>query len=479
MSDLQFNDAHRIISQIRELLQRQQMVESVSSNQTADDKNNLVASITRKQHLGELYKLVNRLHPSDIATLLEQLPPAECLQIWHLIAASIIGAVLLELSDTLRDTLVKQLADDDLLHMAKHLDSDEIADLMLALPEARSSQLLSALPAGIRDHVKTTMQFPEDTVGAWMEFDYQIVNQDERLDAVIEQLREQGALVDDSGKLMVIDSTGALCGVLSVTDLLLKNGAAQVSEVMQKAAAVFHTSDSAEQAARDFERYELTVVPVVNLHNKLVGVLRVNSLMDLMEELNRRTFMAQAGLVREESLFDPFMQSARNRWPWIALNLMIVFIASRVISQFETTISSMVALAALLPITANIGGNTGNQVVALVIRGLALKQLDRQNLPHLFAKEMSVALINGAIWGTVTGIIILLIYQRLDLALVIMLAMLLTIVMAAFVGICMPLLLKKLNQDPALGSSVITTGFTDTFGFLIFLGLASLLLHLT
>jgi magnesium transporter len=273
---------------------------------------------------------------------------------------------------------------------------------------------------------------------------------------------------------MVVDHEGVFKGMLSANQLLIKSGDCVVSEVMHTQSPVFHTSDSAEQAARDFERYELIIAPVVNMHGKLVGVLRVNSLMDLMEELSQRAFLAQAGLSKEENLFDPLLKSAKNRWPWIALNLVIVLIASRIIDQFTATISSMVALAALLPVTANIGGNSGNQVVALVIRGLALQQLDHKNLARLFVKETSVAMINGVVWGAVASIVTYSLYGSFHLAAIMLLAMILTMVLAGLVGVIIPFFLKQLKQDPALGSSVITTGVTDTLGFLIFLGLATM-----
>lgn len=275
---------------------------------------------------------------------------------------------------------------------------------------------------------------------------------------------------------MVVDDHGILKGTLSLEDLLTKSGDLPISEVLDDQPITFHTRDSAQDAASAFERYELIVAPVINAHGKLVGVLRVSALLDLIDEMAQRQLLVQAGLNKEENLFDPIMQSAKNRWPWIALNLVIVFIASRIIDQFETIISQVVALAALLPITANIGGNAGNQVVALVIRGLATKQLDQSNRVHLVKKEISIALVNGVLWGFVTGLITLVLYQNFSLALVMLLAMLCTMLFAATIGVAIPIILKSMGQDPALGSSVIITGTTDTLGFLIFLGLAAAIL---
>lgn len=472
----QLKQTEHIFHLIYDLLNRQELVETLTMRQENKDKQALVELLTVKQYQGEIQQLLNRLHPYDIANLLEQLPPVQRSFIWQLLQSEHMGAVLLELSDSLRQTLLAELQPTDLIRAASHLDTDEIADLMQELPDEIGDSVLSSLPQQQRENVQSTLLFPEESVGAWMEYDFAVVLEHQTLDQVLRELRQKGKLPDESGFIMVINSAGLFQGLLLVSDLLIKRGDLRVADCMLKQAHIFHTTDSADEAARDFERYELLVAPVVNAHQKLVGVLRVSSLMDLLEEQSQRQFLAQAGLSKEENLFDPMMKSAKNRWPWIALNLVIVLIASRVIDQFQTTISSMVALAALLPITANIGGNTGNQVVALVIRGLALKQLDANNLRRLYIKEFSVAAVNGLIWGSLTGLLTLFLYQNLGLAFVMMLAMSGTMVLAALIGVSIPLILKKLKQDPVLGSSIITTGMTDTLGFLIFLSLASLLL---
>ena len=469
--------SQQIIQLIKDVLSKQSLVQEFVVRQEHHDKQDLIESLTKRQHQGEIQQLVNRLHPSDIANLLEQLPPPQREIIWPLIEHKYVGSVLLEVSDSLREALLDKLHSDDLISVASHLEIDELADLMLALPDESAENLLSSLPTEQRENVKATLSFPEDTVGAWMEYDIPVVREDITLDVVLRYLRKKGSIPDSSGKIMVVDDMGQLKGILPVDTLLIMEGDRLVSSVMQSDFKAFHTDDSAEDAAQDFERYGLLIAPVTNSFGKLVAVLRASSLMDLMNELTQRKFLVQAGISKEESLFDPYLDSARNRWPWIALNLFIVLIASRIIDHFETTISGMVALAALLPITANVGGNSGNQVVALVIRGLALKQIDAQNLPRLYVKEFLVAVINGLMWGGITAVLIFIMYGNIRLSIVIMLSMITTMLMSAMIGVSVPVLLKKMNQDPALGSSVIITGLTDTLGFLIFLGLAAFLIN--
>lgn len=476
MSDQHNHALSQAIQRIQVLVNRKDVVDAWLHKQNQQPKQAIVESLTQRQHLAELESMINRLHPADIALLLESTRPDQRPMIWHLVKHENAGAVLLELSDSVRIALVENSPAEHLAAAAQHLESDEIVDLVQELPEEIVPSLLSSLPSHEREEVRSAMSFPEDCVGAWMEFDVPVVRDDISLDVVVRFFRLQGALPDNSGKIMVVDDNGLLKGTLALEDLLTKSGDLPISDVLDPSPVTFHTRDSAQDAASAFERYELIVAPVVNAHGRLVGVLRVSALMDLLDEIAQRQLLIQAGLNKEENLFDPILQSAKNRWPWIALNLVIVFIASRIIDQFETIISQVVALAALLPITANIGGNAGNQVVALVIRGLATKQLDHSNRILLVKKEVSVAVVNGLLWGFVTGLVTLILYQNFNLALVMFLAMFCTMLFAAIIGVAIPIILKSAGQDPALGSSVIITGTTDTLGFLIFLGLAASIL---
>ena len=476
MSDFHTQHLSQSIQRIQLLINRKEVIEAWLHSQNKQPKHSLVESLTHRQHLTELGQLINRLHPADTALLLESIPPEQRPLIWHLIDEEKAGAVLLELSDSVKHELINHSDAQILTAAAQHLESDEIADLVQELPKEIAPDLLFSLPSEERDRVRSAMSFPEECVGAWMEFDIPVVRDDISLDVVLRFFRRQGSLPDNSGQIMVVDDYGHLKGTLALEDLLTHSGDLPIADVLDDKPITFHTNSSAEEAARSFERYELTVAPVVNAHNKLVGVLRVTALMDLIAEQAHKKLLLNAGLNKEENLFDPISKSAKNRWPWIALNLLIVFIASRIIDQFEMVITQVVALAALLPITANISGNAGNQVVALVIRGLATKQLNASNTLQLLRKELSISLMNGLIWGCITAFITYLLYSNIYLSLVMMLAMLSTMLFASLIGVAIPIALKRLGQDPALGSSVIITGTTDTLGFLIFLGLAAVIL---
>lgn len=281
----------------------------------------------------------------------------------------------------------------------------------------------------------------------------------------------------DSRVLMVVDERGFFQGTLEMEALLVNPGSMPVAKVTNKEAVVFHTDDEAQDAATAFKRYDLISVPVVNAHNRLVGSLNVEAVLDYIHSASQKDLLGQVGLHEEESdLFTPVWRAAKNRWPWLMLNLLIAFIAALIIGQFEATISALVALAALMPITANVGGNAGNQSLALVIRGLSTNQLNQSNMLRLARKEVSVGIINGLVWGGVMALATLVLYGDLRLALIMQVAMVVTLFMAGLTGVLVPATLKKLGLDPVLGSSILITGITDTMGFFIFLGFAALVL---
>ena len=265
-------------------------------------------------------------------------------------------------------------------------------------------------------------------------------------------------------------------GTLPIDQLLVRDGALAVSEVMDAEPKYFLTSDREDQAAEAFERYDLIAAPVVNLHKQVVGMLTVDKVLEQVKQDSFKQALSQVGLSEDEDLFAPIWQSGRKRLAWLGLNLLTAFVASRVVGGFEDSIAQLTALAALMPIVASIGGNTGNQTVALVIRGLALSQLNVRNMFFLLRKELAIGAINGALWGVVMAAATFLLYRSLGLAAVMASAMLLNMLVASAVGVLCPLILDRMGRDPVMGSSILLTAITDSMGFFIFLALASLLL---
>ncbi|OQW93095.1 MAG: magnesium transporter [Beggiatoa sp. IS2] len=463
------------LTQVISLLKKQELVSMLVSKQDSP-RQNLVQILVEKQHLTELHQKLQQLHPADVAYVLENLPPKERQLVWDLLKIENHGAILLELSDNVRKTLIADMEDSEIMEVAEHLDTDEIADLVPDLPKDTVFKLLTALDSQDRAQVQSVLTFPEDTVGALMEFDMVTVREDVMLDVVLRHLRQRGELPARTNQLFVVERSGKLTGLLLLRDLLTNDPETLVSTVMIKNPIFFYTNEATREVAQAFERYDLISAPVINSHQQLVGCINIDAIIDFMNATSHKEMLNQVGLSEEENIFAPLWQSAKNRWMWLALNLMTAFIASRVIGIFAGTIEKLVALATLMPIVASIGGNTGNQTIALMIRGLTLNQINARNFRHLLAKEITISIVNGTVWGSVVGLFAYVLYQHYELSLVLIAAMLINLLIASLAGVFVPVILYKLKYDPVMGSSVILTALTDSMGFFIFLGLATIFL---
>jgi magnesium transporter len=463
-------------AQIIELLSRQ-AVEKEWLSRSESRRQDVVAHLVERQHQAALQQRLSHFHPADIAFVLESLSPEARAAAWALVPSQRHAAVLLEAADGVRRSLIADMAAEDIGALVRTLDPDDIADLLGSLPEAQRQAVLDGLDRADQAEVRSVLSFPEESVGAMMDLDFIAVREDTSLEAVHRLLRRRKTLPPHTNQLFVVDRGNGLRGVLALDLLLLEEPETCVGDVMTPQPTYFYTDDHERDAVAAFEKYDLISAPVVNLHRQVVGRLTVDAVVDAINERAQSAGLRKVGLTEaDEDLFSPVMPSARRRWPWLAINLATAFVASRVIGAFEQTIAALVALATLMPIVASIGGNSGNQSVALVIRGLALNQLGPAQLRQILGRELSINAVNGAVWGLVLGIATLLLYRDLSLAAVIAFALLLNLIAAALVGVLAPVLLHRFGRDPAMGSSIILTATTDSMGFFIFLGLASVVL---
>ena len=305
------------------------------------------------------------------------------------------------------------------------------------------------------------------------------VREDVSLEAVLRYLRRFEALPDHTDQVFVVDRNDRLQGSLPLGELLINEPEAMVADVMQRDVLRLDPLDDASEAAQAFERYDLVSAPVVDPQGRLIGRLIVADVLDVIREEGESDLFQQAGLIEEEDLFSSVWNSAKNRWLWLAVNLCTAFFASRVIGAFEGTIEKVVALAALMPIVAGIAGNSGNQTMTLVIRSLALGQVTSGNARRLLYKELAIAGLNGVVWGGIAGLFAWWLYRGSAqgglLGLTMTLAIVLNLLVGAMIAMAVPLVLERSGRDPAIGSSVLLTFSTDSMGFFIFLGLATLL----
>lgn len=464
------------LAHVSNLLRRYRLIEGLVHLQNDSVGEALADSTVQKQNLSELQHYLDQLHPADIAVILEALPLDDRLLIWSMVRTENDGEVLLETSDAVRETLITDMHSDELIAATEFLDTDEIADLAPDLPQEVMDDVFRSLPIEEREQLRAAMSYAEDSVGALMDFDIITIREDVRLEVVLRYLRRFEELPDHTDQLFVVDRAEHLQGVLLISQLLVSDPEKLVADVITKEMIKLCPDDVAQDAASAFERYDLVSASVVDTTGKLLGRVTVDTVIDFIRDKAENEVLNLAGLKEEEDLFASVFQSVKNRWVWLAINLVTAFIASRVIGIFEDSIAKLVALAALMPIIAGIGGNSGNQTITMIVRAMALDQIQRRSAWKLLAKEVGVSVINGILWGAVVGIFTFAMYHDPELGLVMMLAMLLNLVLAALLGVLIPLTLRKLGRDPALGSSVMITAVTDSGGFFIFLSLATFFL---
>ncbi|MCG3186611.1 MAG: Magnesium transporter MgtE [Rhodocyclaceae bacterium] len=468
-------NVQQALAEIQHLLARHRLVEGLVHRQ-AMPRHELVETLVHKQHVAELARRLDAMHAADIAFVLEALPLDDRLFVWDLVKAERDGEILLEVSDPVRESLIESMEPKELVAAAEQLDADELADLAPDLPRGVMEDVFRLLGAEEREQLRAAMSYPEDAVGALMDFDLVTVREDVSLEVVLRYLRRFDELPDHTDQVYVVDRQEHLRGVLPLARLLVADPEARVADVMLSNPLTLTAEDRADEASRWFERYDLVSAAVVDAKGRLVGRVTVDSVLDFVREQQEAERLAQAGLREEEDIFAGVLDSVKNRWAWLAINLVTATLASRVIGLFEGSIERLVALAALMPIVAGIGGNSGNQTITMIVRAIALGQVRTDAARKLYRKEIAVATVNGVVWGGLLGILAWGLYGSVSLGLVMTVAMLLNLLLAAIVGVAIPMTLSRLGRDPAVGSSVMITAVTDSGGFFIFLGLATLFL---
>jgi magnesium transporter len=469
------------LAEVQDWLGRLSLIRDMARQETDDhgERADLVERINEAQLLSHLQARLARLHPADSAYILEALPRDERLIVWDLIDHERDGEILLEVSDAVRESLIGSMDRSELVSVAGRLDTDDLVDIAPDLPREVVEEVTAGLSPEEREKLRTALSYDEDTVGARMDFDVVRVREDVALEVVLRYLRRFDELPPHTDKVFVVDRFESLVGVLPIDRLLTRDPESLVADSMERETLTLEPGDDIYEAAQAFERYDLVSAPVVGPNNRLIGRLTVAEVVDAIREEGEYELFSKAGLREEEDLFAGVWSSARNRWVWLALNLCTAFFASRVIDAFEDTIGRVVALATLMPIVAGIAGNSGNQTMTLFVRSLALGQVTPSNALRLFYKELAIAGLNGIFWGGIAGAFAWWLYRDsphgMLLGLTMTLAMILNLLVGATVAMAVPILLQKLGRDPAVGSSVLLTFSTDSMGFFIFLGLATLI----
>lgn len=415
-------------------------------------------------------------HPADIADALERLTPEKRPAAWEQIPPNATGQVLAELSEGVFKDLAQELDPTELIESIKLLDIDDIADLIPDLPDEILADVLFAVDTETRNSLGEVLAYPEDSAGGLMNLDTTSVRDNASLEVIIRFLRLKTELPAQTDVIYLVDRQKRLTGILPIERLITAPAHDLALKHSIENPVTFDSLDDEEEVAKAFADYDLVSAPVVNEKQELLGRITVDDVVDVIREQAEHDIMAAAGLQDEADIFAPVVKTSANRAVWLGVNLLTALLGSWVIGQFEGSIKELVALAVLMPIVASMGGNAGTQTLTVVIRGMAMGTISRGNMFNVLKKESMVGVLNGLLWAFVTAIIAGLWYQDQHLGMVIAAAMVANLFMGAIAGVCIPILLDKLNIDPALAGGVALTTVTDVVGYFSVLGLATVLL---
>ena len=421
-------------------------------------------------------RMVASLHPAEIALLLESVPPRQRQLVWEMVDPDSEGEVLVELSESVRQELIDEMEPGELVAAAKELEVDDLADLVGELPETVTLQVLRSMDQRDRERLRTVLSWPEDSAGGLMNTDTVSVRADVTLEVVLRYLRMRGELPARTDSLFVVDRDDRYLGTVALTRLITGDPEAMVGDNLDAEAPRIDPATPAHEVSQLFQDRDLVSAAVVGAEGRLLGRITIDDVVDVIRQEAEHSVMSMAGLQDEEDLFAGIVPSTRRRLLWLGINLVTAFMAAAVVKSFEGTIEKVAALAALMPIVASMGGIAGTQTVTLIIRGLALGQVQWSNARWLLFKEIAVGGLNGLLWAVVVGAVTVVWFGTWQIAFILGAAMLVNLLAAATVGVLVPLALRRLDIDPALSAGVILTTFTDCIGFATLLGLGALFL---
>ena len=448
------------------------MTQATQHNNLLSQLGSAIDSVT----LNQVRHTLNNLSPPDVAHQLETAPPKYRRILWELVDPEISGEVIHELSDDIRLEFLDEMDSAEVASITEGLEVDDIVDILQQLPDRVIPEVLQAMSAQDRQRVESVLTYDEDTAGGLMDTEVITVRPDITVDVVLRYLRRFEEIPEITDNLFVVNRDDTFVGNLPLGMLLTSSPTTSVREVINTEVRGIHVNLTDSEVAQLFQRHDLVSAPVVDDENRLVGRITIDDVVDVIVEDADHSLLAMAGLSDTEDTFSSIGKTVPRRAVWLGVNLLTAIFASTAISLFEDTLDKVVALAILMPIVASMGGVAGSQTLTVVIRGMALGQIERGNLNFLLSKEFAVGALNGLLYALIVGCVVSLWFQDATMALIIGLAMAINLMAAALTGTLLPVLLKSLKIDPALAGTVILTTITDVVGFISFLGLATLFL---
>ena len=437
-----------------------------------------VAAILEAAERGDraaLTALMEPLHPADVADMLEQIGPQDRTRLLEALGGDLDGEVLSELDEGLREEVIDTLGPEALAGAIKDLESDDVVDLIEDLGEPQQEAILEALSRRDRYAVERSLSYPEESAGRMMQREVTAVPEHFTVGRAIDWLRDHDDLPEQFYHMVLVDPRWRPTGYVTLGRILSSGREVRLRDITEENFRTIPVAQDEGEVAYAFNQYHLISAPVVDADGRLVGVITIDDAMSVLAEENEEDLLRLAG-VGDESLSDRTLQIARQRFPWLAVNLVTAILASMVISMFEDVIAAVVALAVLMPIVASMGGNAGTQSLTVAVRALATKDLTSANVWRVLRREVVASLLNGLVFAVLIGIVGVVWFGTLKLGYVIAAAMVINLAVAGFAGLMIPLVLDRLGVDPALASGAFVTTVTDVVGFFAFLGLAALVL---
>ena len=422
----------------------------------------------------QIQRILSKMDSHEIAHCLESTPSEQRKVIWSIIDKSNEADVLSELGEEIQQDLFDEISNEELLDLVQNLELDEMVDILQNLPQQRISFLLSKMTKIDRERVEIVLEYPEDSAGGLLNNDIISVQQDSTLNLVLEYLRSIGDIPENTDKLFVVSKNNNFIGELKISKIISSNPELKVSDVMNDKPHSFIVNESDKEVSKFFEQNDLISAAVVNDKNELIGRITIDDVVDVIIEDADQNFLSMAGIA--EDTFSPPARAARRRIVWLGLNLITAFVAALAINIFQDAIDKIVYLAVLMPIVASMGGVAATQTLTIVLRGLTLEQISNSNLGWLFKRELAVAILNGIILSLIISLVTYVWFNELILSALIAAAMIINLLSSVVAGVFVPIILRRLNQDPAIAGSVIVTTVTDVVGFVSFLGLATIFL---
>jgi magnesium transporter len=419
-------------------------------------------------------RMLNALPPADIAHLLESSPPSTRTILWQLVDDAYEGEILQELGDELQSQFLRSMDAEEVAAATEGLEPDDVADILQRLPGKVLQEVLRAMDQQDRTRVEQVLEYPENTAGGLMNTDTITVRARHTVDVVLRYLRRHDEIPEMTDNLIVVNGSDHFIGLLPLRTLLTSDPTAIVREVMETDVQAIPANMLDSEVALLFERHDWVSAPVTDTDGKLLGRITIDDVVDVIRENAEHSLMSMAGLDEDEDTFAPVLKTMPRRAIWLGVNLVAAAIAASVVSLFQDTIEQVVALAVLMPIVASMGGVAGNQSLIVIVRGMALGQIGHSNQKWLVNRELLVGALNGILWSLVVAVAASLWFDDWLIGAIIAASMVINLITAALAGTLIPMVMKRLEIDPALAGGVVVTTVTDVVGFFSFLGLATL-----